>query len=224
MPQLIDKKNKIILYVIFLFLLSTTSGKFNNEKEPFSSIIKANVYGLSNDKNLHIMNQINDLQYQNILNINKEEIIKIIEKYNIVEEYNIKKIYPSLIKINIKPTKFIARILDKHQLLVGTNGKLIKQEFYDKELPYIDGQFKTSDFIILKENIIQSKLSFSDLKILYFFPLGRWDILTTDNILIKLPRENLIQSLNLAHTIIKGGYFNNKNFIDLRIDSQLITN
>ena len=154
MPQLIDKKNKIILYVIFLFLLSTTSGKFNNEKEPFSSIIKANVYGLSNDKNLHIMNQINDLQYQNILNINKEEIIKIIEKYNIVEEYNIKKIYPSLIKINIKPTKFIARILDKHQLLVGTNGKLIKQEFYDKELPYIDGQFKTSDFIILKENII----------------------------------------------------------------------
>ena len=57
---------------------------------------------------------------------------------------------------------------------------------------------------------------------LYFFPLNRWDILTTDGILIKLPKENLIKSLNLAHKIISKDYLKNKNFIDLRVSNQLI--
>ena len=224
MHQLKDKKYKITIYLIFFLILSTNSGKYL-EKENFffkNNKIKVDVKGLSVGENLEILNELNDIQSQSIFDVDKEEIKKIIEKYNIIEEYNIKKIYPSIIKINIKPTKFIARISDKQQLLVGSNGKLIKKKEYDKELPYIFGEFKAKDFLIFKENVERSQFSFSEFKKLYFFPLNRWDILTKGDILIKLPQENLFKSLNLAHKIISKDHLKKKNFIDLRVENQLI--
>ena len=224
MHQLKDKKYKITIYLIFFLILSTNSGKYL-EKEIFffkNNKIKVDVKGLSVSENLEILNELNDIQSQSIFDVDKEEIKKIIEKYNIIEEYNIKKIYPSIIKINIKPTKFIARISDKQQLLVGSNGKLIKKKEYDKELPYIFGEFKTKDFLIFKKNVERSQFSFSEFKKLYFFPLNRWDILTKGDILIKLPQENLFKSLNLAHKIISKDHLEKKNFIDLRVENQLI--
>jgi len=58
---------------------------------------------------------------------------------------------------------------------------------------------------------------------LYFFPSNRWDILTYDDILIKLPQDNISKSLNLAYKIIANNDFKNKNLIDLRINNHLIT-
>ena len=52
----------------------------------------------------YIYNELNNLFYKNILLVGKDEIQKVISKYNIIEEYSIKKIYPSTININIKPT------------------------------------------------------------------------------------------------------------------------
>ena len=66
------------------------------------------------------------------------------------------------------------------------------------------------------------KIDGSKLKTLYFFPSNRWDILTYDNILIKLPQDNISKSLNLAYKIISNNDFKNKNLIDLRINNHLI--
>ena len=224
MHQLIDKKYKILIYLLLLFILSTISGKFSQNKNYFSSFIKVDVKGLSGSENLQISKKIKNLLFKNIFKIKKEELKKIIDEHNIIEEYNIKKIYPSSIQINIKSTQFVARISDAHQLLVGTNGKLIKNKIHNKELPYIFGEFKTKDFLIFKKNIERSKFNFSEFKMLYFFPLGRWDILTLDNILIKLPHDNLLQSLNLAHKMISNDYLKDQNLIDLRVTDQLIMN
>ena len=57
---------------------------------------------------------------------------------------------------------------------------------------------------------------------LYFFPSNRWDILTYDNILIKLPQENISKSLSLAYKIMDSDDFKNKDLIDLRVNSHLI--
>ena len=73
MPQLIDKKKNIIIYLLFLFTLSTISGKFvKNENNYFSSINKINIAGLSNADNKKISIELNYLFYQNILSIRKE--------------------------------------------------------------------------------------------------------------------------------------------------------
>ena len=223
MHQLIDKKNKIILYLIFLFILSTTSGKFIEEqKNHFTTIDKIDVNGLSSDENLKILNELNNFFHQNIFFIQKEDISNIISKHNIIEEYNIKKIYPSKLSINIKPTKFIAKFSGSNKLLVGANGKFINIDKIDKTLPYIFGAFNTNDFLDFKKNIELSKFNFKDFETIFFFPSKRWDIVTIDNILIKLPQDNLLQSLNLAYRITKNSHFKDKKIIDLRVTNHLI--
>ena len=222
MHQLIDKKNKIIIYLLLLLTLSTTNGKFAENQNNLSSTINhINIKGLSEINNSKIYNELNNLFYKNILLIGKEEIQRVISKYNIIEEYNIKKIYPSTININIKPTKFVARLSSSDQL-IGSNGKLIEDIENSQILPYIFGEFKSKEFLEFKKNITESKFIFTNFKTLYFFPSNRWDILTSDDILIKLPQDNYSESLDLAYKIIGNNDFKNKNLIDLRVNNHLI--
>jgi len=222
MHQLIDKKNKIIIYLISLLILSTTNGKFVKNQNVYSSTInQVNIRGLSDTDNKKIYNELNSLFYQNILFVGKKEIQRVISNYNIIEEYNIKKIYPSTININIKPTKFIAKLSNNDQL-VGANGKLIEDRDNNEILPYIFGEYNSRDFLIFKNNIDKSKFTFTEFKTLYFFPSNRWDILTNDDILIKLPQDNFSTALNLAHKIISSDNLENKKLIDLRVNNHLI--
>ena len=222
MHQLVDKKNKIIIYLISLLILSTTNGKFvKNKNVYFSTINQINIKGLSNTDNKKIYNELNSLFYQNILFVGKKKIQRVISKYNIIEEYNIKKIYPSTININIKPTKFIAKLSNNDQL-VGANGKLIEDRDNNEILPYIFGEYNSRDFLIFKNNINKSKFTFTEFKTLYFFSSNRWDILTNDDILIKLPQDNFSTALNLAHKIISNDNLENKKLIDLRVNNHLI--
>ena len=222
MHQLIDKKNKIIIYLLLLFILSTTSVRFFETQNIYiSKVNKINITGLINAESSKILSELNDLFYKNILLVNKEEIQKVMNKYNIIEEYSIKKVYPSTININIKPTKFVARLSSNNQL-VGANGKLIIGNRNNEKLPYIFGEFNSEDFLNIKKKIEQSNFTFTQFQILYFFPSNRWDILTYDNILIKLPRNNITKSLDLAHKIIISNDLKNKNFIDLRMNNNLI--
>tara|TARA_B100000767_G_scaffold14392_1_gene13815 strand:- start:153 stop:827 length:675 start_codon:yes stop_codon:yes gene_type:complete len=218
----IDKKHKIIIYILFLLILSTTSGKFlENKKNYLSKINNINIEGLSNIDKKKIFNELDNLFNKNILFINKKEVQKIINKYNIIDEYNIKKIYPSTINIKIKPTKFVARLSNSDQL-VGANGKLIDDEDNNDMLPYIFGEFNSNNFLKFQNNILGSKFTFSKFKVLFFFPSNRWDVLTYDDILIKLPQDNISESLNFAYKIINSNDLKYKNLIDLRIDNHLI--
>ena len=88
-------------------------------------------------------------------------------------------------------------------------------------MPYIFGEFNSTDFLDLKKNIEQSKFTFKELKTLYFFQSNRWDILTNNDILIKLPLNNSLESLNLAYKIINNDKIE-KKIIDLRVKNHLI--
>ena len=224
MHQSKGKKNKIIIYLLFLFILSTTSAKFINDQNTISSSVsKINTTGLSERKNLEISNNLNNFLYESIFVISKDEIKKILEKHNIIQEFSIKKIYPSTLNIEIKPTKFIARVFNNGQYLVGANGKLIEDKNNNELLPYIFGEFNSLDFLSFKQNIEKSKFSFSNLKTLYFFPSGRWDILTNNDILIKLPQEDIVASLNLSKKLIDNDNFKDNKFLDLRVKNNLVT-
>ena len=204
-------------------MLSTTSGKFVENQNYYSfKINKINIEGISNTKKSKILAELNNLFYENILFIKNKEINKVIKKYNIIEEYSIKKIYPSTVNIDIKLTKYIAKISNNDQLFVGANGKLIVDKKYTEILPYIFGEFNSKDFIVFSKNIDQSKFIFTEFKTLYFFPSKRWDILTNSDILIKLPKDNFLESLNIAYKIISNNDIKNKNLIDLRVNNQLI--
>ena len=107
MHQSIDKKNKVIIYLIFLLILSTTSVRVVKQQKKYSlKINNINVFGLTIAKNLELQNDLNGIFYQNIFFLRKEEINKIILKHNIIDQYNIKKIYPTTLNIEIKPTGY----------------------------------------------------------------------------------------------------------------------
>tara|TARA_B110001452_G_scaffold109824_1_gene91122 strand:- start:747 stop:1292 length:546 start_codon:yes stop_codon:yes gene_type:complete len=178
--------------------------------------------GLSSNGNLQVTNSLSNLFFKNLFIINKEEIEKIISKYNIIEEYNIKKIYPSRLNINIKPTKFIAKINDNSQFLVGANGKIIIEKKNDKKLPSIFGKFDSSKFLKFKKSVDNSKFDFNKFKSIFFYSSNRWDILTIDEITIKLPEKDLLNSLNLAYDIIKNNQFIDNEVVDLRVSGHII--
>jgi cell division protein FtsQ len=66
-----------------------------------------------------------DLNLGNIFFLNKKNINEIINSNNLIHDYEIFKRYPYSIDINVKRTKFLARIKDdKNFFLIGSNGKL----------------------------------------------------------------------------------------------------
>ena len=160
MHLLIGKRNKVIFYLLLLFILSTTSTKFTKNSNSYSyTINQINIEGLSSIDNSKIFDQLNNLLYKNILLVRQEEILKVINNYNIIEEYNIKKIYPSTIDINIKPTKFVAR-LSSNEKLVGANGKLIEDKANTEILPFIFGKFNSKEFLSFKKKYYKIKIHF----------------------------------------------------------------
>jgi len=224
MLQSIDKKNRVVIYLLFLLILSTTKAKFSDSQKKYSlKIDKIAVSGLTNIKNLKIKNELSNIFYKNIFLLNKEEINKIISKHNIIDEYNITKIYPSTLNIEIKPTKFMAKMTNSNELIVGSNGKLISNVQDNTILPYIFGEFNSNEFLRFKQSVERSRFNFEEFKAVYFFTSYRWDILTYDGILIKLPQSNVLESLNMAYKTIGSPLFKGTSVIDLRIKNQLIT-
>ena len=222
MHQLIGKKKSLILYFFFLVALSTTTNKTLYKTENLFQIDNINITGIPLDN----IEGLNDVLYKtiekNIFFLKKEVLKNSISEFNIVEKYSVKKIYPRELNINIKPTKFIAKISNKDDVLVGSNGKLISNKDFKKKLPSIFGKFNSNKFLELKIHLERSGFNFEDLKSLIYFSSGRWDILTNDNILIKLPNKKIHESLHLAKKILNDDNFKKNKFIDLRISNQII--
>ena len=223
MLQLIDKKKKILIYLIFYLALCTITNKSIESKKIFSTKIETiKVFGLSKDHNSEIAKKLDILLFRNIFFLNKANINKVISEYNLVEKYNVKKIYPKYIKVDIQPTKFIGQIKGKQSFLIGSNGKLINNKNIDIKLPFLFGKFDSEKFLEFKKIIDQSDFEFNDFKSIYFFPSKRWDIKTKNDVIIKLPEENLPEVLKTALAIIKNFEFNDNKVIDLRIPNNLI--
>ena len=75
-----------------------------------------------------------------------------------------------------------------------------------------------------KKIIDNSTLEFKEIKNLFFFPSGRWDIELLSGILIKLPNERLKQSLDLSLNLLNNETFVNVKLIDVRQKNQVIVN
>ena len=222
MHQLIGKKKSLILYFFFLVALSTTTNKTLYKTENLFQIDNINITGVPLDNIEGLNDELYKTIKKNIFFLKKEVLKNSISEFNIVEKYSVKKIYPRELNINIKPTKFIAKISNKDDVLVGSNGKLISNKDFKKKLPSIFGKFNSNKFLELKIHLERSGFNFEDLKSLIYFSSGRWDILTNDNVLIKLPNKKIYESLHLAKKILNDDNFKKNKFIDLRIPNQII--
>jgi cell division protein FtsQ len=218
------KSKKILIYLFLLFLVGSINNiNFNNLK--FKEIENIKVLGLGNYDNSILISQIQNLNLKNIFFINREDIKKKIKSNNLVEKYEIFKLYPSSLVINIKKTKFLAKINDKEKIFfVGSNGKLLKNNSFYNQLPFIFGKPDVSEFLEFKEIIDQSKFSYNEVKNLYYFPSKRWDLELKNNAIIKLSKNYPEESLKLAFEFLHNKDLKDIKFIDARIKNQIILN
>ena len=220
-----QRKGKKILIYFFLFFVvgSIQNIELNNLR--FNKIKNINVSGLGNYDDLILLQEIENLNLINIFLIDKNEISKKINLNNLVEKYEIFKRYPSSLDIKIQKTKFLAKINDSGKIfLVGSNGKLSENNFHNNQLPFIFGNPKIQEFLDFKKNIELSKFSYDEIENLYFFPSKRWDLKLKNNITIKLSKDYVKESLQLAFEFLHNNDFRDIKIIDVRIKNQIILN
>ena len=219
-----QRKSKKILIYFFLLLIVGTINNINIDGLKSQNIKDINIVGLDIKDKKVLLKKIKNFSTKNIFSISKSDLINEIEANSLVEEYFIFKRYPSSIDINIKKTKFLAKINKKGKIFyLGSNGKFTKANHFNNQLPFIFGNPEVIDFFNIKKIIDKSKISYSEIKNFYFFPSKRWDLELRDNTVIKLPNDNIHLALNLALEFLNNESFKNK-IIDARIKNQIIVN
>tara|TARA_Y100000816_G_C25929933_1_gene484939 strand:- start:79 stop:750 length:672 start_codon:yes stop_codon:yes gene_type:complete len=220
----LTKSKKILVYIFFLlFVGSINNVQINHVK--LNEIKNINVSGLSYQNNKIILNEINKLNLNNIFSLDKSEIKKIIENNNLVEKYEVTRVYPSTLNIKIKKTNFLAKINQDNQiLLVGSNGKLSKNNPIIENLPFIFGKPNIKEFLKFIEILNQSQFKYDLIKNFYFYKSKRWDLKLKNNILIKLPKNNVEESLNDVFEFLNVAELNDIKIFDVRVKNQIILN
>ena len=219
-----ERKSKKILIYFFLLLIVGTINNINIDGLKSQNIKDINIVGLDIKDKEVLLKKIKNFNTKNIFSTSKSDLINEIEANSLVEEYFIFKRYPSSIDINIKKTKFLAKINKENKIFyLGSNGKFTKANHFNNQLPFIFGNPEVIDFFNIKKIIDKSKISYSEIKNFYFFPSKRWDLELRDNTVIKLPNDNIHLALNLALEFLNNESFKNK-IIDARIKNQIIVN
>ena len=218
------KGKKIIIYLFLLIIVGSINNISLNSLK-FEQIKNFKIIGLDDIDNLILLEEIKNLELGNIFFIDHNDITNKISSNNLVEKYSIFKRYPFSLEVKIDKTNFLAKISNNGKIfLVGSNGKLIKNDYLNDQLPFIFGTPKTKDFLNFKKIIDESKFSYNEIKNLYFFSTKRWDLELKKNILIKLPNNLTKESMNLIFEFLHDNNFKDIKIIDARIKNQIILN
>ena len=222
MPQ---QKNKKIFIYFFVFLVIGTLNNKNLSNNNFAKVNKISVTGLDEINNLDLHNKLDLLKIKNIFFLNKTEIKKILDSNSLVEQFSVFKKYPATLNVSVNKTKFIAKVKkDSDIFFLGSNGKLIKIDNIKKDVPFIFGNFNKKDFFELKKVIDETNFDYLEIKNLFFFKSGRWDIETKNGLLIKLPKNDLKKKFKLLIKFLSKNDQKKINKIDLRSINQIIIN
>ena len=220
-----QRKSKKLLIYFFLLIIISSTNNISLKNLEFQKVRNIEVSGLDEIENKLIIDQIKNLNLTNIFFINKAEINNLISSNPLIEKYQIFKSYPSAIKIMVKKTNFIAKINHNNEIFViGSNGKLIPNNFQASDLPYIFGKPEIQEFLQFKKIVDRSKFSFDEIDSLYFFPSKRWDIKLKNKILLKLSNNSTMVDLNYAYEFLENNTNEKFTTIDIRIDNQVILN
>ena len=191
-----QRKSKKLLIYFFLLIIISSTNNISLKNLEFQKVRSIEVSGLGEIENKLIIDQIKNLNLSNIFFINKVEINNLISSNPLIEEYQIFKSYPSAIKIVIKKTNFIAKINYNNEIfIIGSNGKLIPNNFQTSDLPYIFGRPDIQEFLKFKHNI-----------------------------LLKLSNNSTVASLDYAYGFLEYNNVGKFTTIDMRIDNQIIFN
>ena len=222
MLQKIDNKKYIFFYlIIFIILSSIHNSNFKNYN--FFTIKKIEVVGLNETDNLLLENKLTDLIGSNIFSLKKESF-KLINTVNLIKSYDVKKIYPNQVKVNLEPAVAISvvRYLNE-KVILGNNGKIIYLKNLPENIPEVTGTNDIKKVFQTIKIFNKSNFDIKNIKKINFFPSERIDIELESDRKIKFPINLTIENLNFSKRLIEKEEFNKSKIIDLRIPGKIIT-
>ncbi len=218
------KKSFFGLIILFV-LLTTYSPKTDLIKNFNLNIKKIIIEDTSIVDQNEIKKKLNFLYEENLFFLDTRNIEILLKSETFIESFIIKKIYPSTLKLLILEKKPIAILqLKKKKFYISNKGDLINFIDIDKykNLPIVFGNGKT--FYSLYKDLEDIRFPIQTIKSFYFFDSGRWDLITIDDKIIKLPIKDYLESLKNFMKSKNNSNFNNYKIFDYRIKDQLIIN
>tara|TARA_Y100001970_G_scaffold292018_1_gene431545 strand:- start:6482 stop:7156 length:675 start_codon:yes stop_codon:yes gene_type:complete len=222
MHQQISKK--IILYFFLFLLLGTVSNKYLSSQY-FPKINSIIISGVDEQEKEDILKKLNFLKSNNLIFLKESMINLMVNSNEYIDTFSIFKKYPSTLHIEIKKAKILAKInINGIEFLIGSNGKLIKKKIKPENIPQIFGNLDIQEFLKFKKILDTSQFNYKDIENLFFYPSRRWDIQTYQGVYIKLPKNEVEDSLVLLNNLFKDEEFEKIKIIDLRQNKQLVIN
>jgi len=214
-------KTRFLIAIILLILFST----YKPQKLFFNSEFIIKEITIENNlilKKNNIKNKLSFLYDKNLIFLKTSDLKDVIKKIDLLESFEIKKIYPDKLKIKIFEKKLIAILQNKKKkIYISENFDLINYtniESY-KNLPIVFG--KKENFEFFYKDLKKINFPLDSIKKYHLFESKRWD-LEVDSKIIKLPLKNYTDSLENFMSISKNSSYDKYNLFDYRIKNQLI--
>ena len=222
MLQKIDNKKHIFFYLIIFIILSSIHNS-NFKYHNFFNVKKIEVVGLNRTDNLLLENELADLIGLNIFSINKEAF-RLIDTINLIKSYDVKKIYPNQVKVNLEPAAAISVVkYFNERVVLGNNGKIIDLESLPTNVPAVSGTNDIKKVYKTIKILNESNFDIKNIKKINFFPSERIDIELENKKKIRFPINLTIENLNFSVRLIEKEEFHKTKIIDLRIPDKIIT-
>lgn len=216
-------KKRIFFGLILILVLSTYSLHNNSNFTSKYDIKKVIIENNSIIDKKEIENKLFFLYEKNLFFLKTLDIETKLKEINFIESFEIKKIYPNIIKIKISEKKPIAVLQNKKLKSYFTNkGDTINYIYLERfnDLPLVYGDKQSFKFLI--NDLKNIKFPISKIKTFYLFETSRWDLITRDNITLKLPIKNYKKSLISFLNLKNKSSFKKYKIFDYRISGQLI--
>ena len=219
-------KKRIYFYLLILLLLSSTLNlNIVSNFNKLNLISHINIAGLSEKEKNILEKNLEIFLNKNIFLINRNEIEKRIKINSFLDHYNIVKVLPSKLLVNVKKTEFVGKtILNGEKLYIGKNGKFTKTLLVEKEynLPQVFGNFQVNDFLKLQNILNVNGFNLKKIKKYYYYKSNRWDIENYNNTVLMLPSNNIEKSLRNYRSLLKKKKIVPDQLIDLRMKNKII--
>ena len=215
-------KKRIVIALFLLILFTTINSKqsFVTSKFNLKTIVIENNLLL---KNKEINNLLIPFYNKNLIFLDSNEVKKALIQNSFIKSFNIKKKYPTTLKIKIFEKKPIAILFDKKDKFYLSE-KIDLIEFKKlpnyQTLPYVLGN--KDDFKIFYNNLKKINFPIDIVKKYTLYETNRWDLETKNNQVIKLPSKNYSKSLENFLKLKSKNDFEKYKLFDYRISNQLI--
>ena len=220
---------RIFLLLTLLIFLSTFNPiEFNFKTQKNYTLFKIKNIEIENNfliKKNEIDEKLSNIYEKNIFFLKRTDIEEPLKEIDFFENVEVKKKYPDRIIIKIFETKPIAILFkNKDRYLIDSSSNLIsfKENVKYKELPSVFGEGAENNFKYFFDLLRNNNFPYKEIKHLYYFQIGRWDLKLFNNKIIKFPYNNIEDAIIKSIDLLDREDFKNYNIIDLRVDGKII--